>query len=144
MDKLVQGKTILFIIFRFNCLNSGVIVANIKNCNFIIAIGTVSKIPLIRLAKELKAKPASTSRGASRISRKINVSKGTMEWARMCKWTKNEKKDAINSKGRNLQYYEMEGNSGSCFRWEGPNVALDSDTNFGAEVSTFFALSYRL
>ena len=59
MDKLVQGKTILFVIFRLNCLNSGVIVANIKNCNFIIVIGTVSKMPLVRLVKELKTKSTS-------------------------------------------------------------------------------------
>ena len=39
----------------------------------------------VRLAKELKAKPASTSRGVSRNSRKIHVSKGTMEFARKCK-----------------------------------------------------------
>ena len=74
MDKLLQGKTILFVIFRFNCLSSGVIVANVQHCRFVIVIGTVSKMPLVRLAKELKAKPASTSRGASRISRKVNVS----------------------------------------------------------------------
>ena len=27
--------------------------------------------------------------------------------------------------------------------WEDPNVALHNDTNFGAEVSIFFGLSYR-
>ena len=101
-------------------------------------------MPLVRLVKELKAKPASTSRGASRISRKVNVSKGTMELARKCKKTKNEKKDAINKKDRNLQYNEMEGSSGNCFIWEYPNVAFHNHTNFGAEVSIFFALSYRL
>ena len=58
MDKLIQDKTTLFVIFRFNCLNSAIIVANIKNYNFIIVIGTVSKMPLVRLPKELKAKPA--------------------------------------------------------------------------------------
>ena len=143
IDKLVQGKTILFVIFSFNCINSGVIIVNIKNCNFIIVIRTVSKMPLVRLVKESKAKPASTSRGASRISRKVNVSKGTMELARKCKKTKNEKKDAINKKDRNLQYNEIEG-SGNCFIWEDPNVALHNDTIFGAEVSIFFALRYRL
>ena len=144
MDKLVQGKTILFVIFMFNCINSGVIVANIKNCNFIIVIRTASKMPLVRLVKELKAKPASTSRGASRISRNVNVSKGTMELARKCKKTKNEKKDAINKKDRNLQYNEMESSSGNCFTWKDPNVALHNGINFGAEVSIFFALNYKL
>ena len=140
MDKLVQGKTILFIIFRFICHNSGVIVANIQHCNFIIVIGTVSNMPLVRLAKELKAKPASTSRGVSRNSRKVHVSKGTMELARTCKKMKNEKKDATNSKNRNFQHNEMEDSSGSCFMWEYPNVALHNDTNFGAEVRIFFRL----
>ena len=74
MDKLVQGKRILFVIFRFNCHNSGVIiVANIQDINFIIVIGTVSNMPLVRLAKELKAKPASTSRGVYKNSRKVHV-----------------------------------------------------------------------
>ena len=101
-------------------------------------------MPLVRLVKESKAKPASTSRGASRISRKVNVSKGTMQLARKCKKTKNEKKDVINKKDRNLQYNEMEGSSGNYFIWEDPNVALHNDTNFGAEVSIFFALNCRL
>ena len=85
MDELFQGKTMLFVIFRFNCHNSGVKSPNLQNSNFIIVIGTVSKIPLARLAKELKAKPASSSRGVSRNSRRIHVSKGTMELARKCK-----------------------------------------------------------
>ena len=76
MDKLVQGKTILFVIFRFSYHNSGAIVANIQDCNFIIIIGTISKMPLVRLAKELKVKPSSTSRGVSRNSRKVHISKG--------------------------------------------------------------------
>ena len=101
-------------------------------------------MPLVRLAKELKAKPASTSRGASRISRKVNVSEWTNESARKCKKTKNEKKDGINSKDRNLEYNEMDESCGSCFIWEDPNVVLHKDAKFGAEVSTFFALSYRL
>ena len=126
MDKLVQGKTILFVIFRFNYHNSGIIVANTKICNFIIVIGTVSKMPLVRLVKELKTKPTSTSRGASRISRKVNVSKGTMDLARKCKKTKNENKDAINKMDRNLQYNEMEGSSGNCFIWENPNAFFPS------------------
>ena len=92
MGKLVQGKTILFIIFRFNCDNSGVIVANIQDCHFIIVIGTVSKIPLVRLAKELKTKPVFTSRGVSGNYRKVHVSKGTMELARKCKKKKNEER----------------------------------------------------
>ena len=58
MDKLVQDKTILFVIFRFNCHNSGVPVANIQNCNFIIVIITVSNwyasMPLVTLAKSWK------------------------------------------------------------------------------------------
>ena len=130
----------MFVIFRFNCHNSGVIVANIQDCNFIIVIGVVSNMPLVRLAKELKAKPASTSRGVSTNSRKVYVSKGTMELARKCKKTKNERKDVINSKDRNLQHNEIEGSSGSCFMWEDPNVVLHIDTNFGAEVSIFFGL----
>ena len=101
-------------------------------------------MPIVGLVKELKAKLASTSRGASRISRKVNVSKGTMQLARKCKKTKNEKKDVINKKDRNLQYNEMEGSSGNYFIWEDPNVALHNDTNFGAEVSIFFALNCRL
>ena len=67
-----------------------------------------------------------------------------MELARKCKKTKNEKKDAISSKDRNLECNETEGSSGSCFIWEDPNVALHNDSNFGAEVSKFFALSYKL
>ena len=86
-------------------------------------------MPLVRLAKELKAKPASTSRGVSRNSRKVHVSKGTMELARKSKKTKNESEDGINSKDSNLQHNEMEGSSGSCFMWEDPNVALHSDPN---------------
>ena len=66
-----------------------------------------------------------------------------MELARKCKKTKNERKHVINSKDRNLQHNEMEGSSGSCFMWEDPNVVLHNDTHFGAEVSIFFALSYR-
>ena len=38
----------------------------------------------------------------------------------------------------------MEGSSGNYFIWEDPNVALHNDTNFGAEVSIFFALNCRL
>ena len=103
-------------------------------------IGTESNMPLARLAKELKANLASTSRGVSRNSRKAYVSKGTMELAKKCKKTKNERKDAINSKDRNLQHNEMEGSSGSCFMWEDPNVAFHNGTNFGAEVSILFGL----
>ena len=63
-----------------------------------------------------------------------------MELPRKCKKTKNEKKNAINSKDRNLQHNEMEGSSGSGFMWEDPNIALHNITNFGAEVSIFFGL----
>ena len=78
----------MFVILRFNCHNSDVIVANIENCNFIIEIGTVSKISLVRVAKDLKAKPALTSRGVSRNSAKVHVSKRTMKLARKCQTTK--------------------------------------------------------
>ena len=132
LDKSVQGKTISFVIFRFNCHKSAVIV-----------IGNVSKMSLVRLAEELKEKPASTSRGFSRNSRKVHVSKGTMESPRICQKTKNERKDAMNSNGRNLKPNEMERSSGCYFMWEDPNVALHNDTNFGAEGSIFFALNYR-
>ena len=63
-----------------------------------------------------------------------------MELARKFKKTKNERKDAINSKGRKLQHNQMEGSSGSCLMWEDPNVALYNDTNFGGEVSIIFGL----
>ena len=69
--------------------------------------------------------------------------KGPWNQLESAKKTKNENKDAINNKDRYLQYNEMEGSSGSCFIEEDPNVALHNDTNFGAEVSIFFALSYR-
>ena len=92
------------------------------------------------MIKKLKAKSASTSRAVSRNSRKVHISKGTMELARKCKKTKNERKDVINSKDRNLPHNEMEDGSGSCFMWEDPKVALHTDTNFGAEVSIFFEL----
>ena len=101
-------------------------------------------MPLVQLAKELKAKPASTSRSVSRNFRKVHVSKGIIELARKCRKTENERKDAMNSKDRNLLHNEMKGNTGSSFMWEDPNVALHNDTNFGAEVTIFFALSYRL
>ena len=130
MNKFVPGKTILFVI-RFSCHNGGVIiVANIQDSNFIIVIETILNMPLVRLAKELKAKPASTSRGVSRNSRKVHLSKGTMELARKCKKTNKESKDAINSTDRNLRHNEMEGSNGSCFMCEDPNVALNKDTNF--------------
>ena len=60
------------------------------------------------------------------------------------KKTKYKRKDVINSKDRNLQHDQIEGSSGSSFMWENPNVALHNDTNFGTEVSIFFALSYKL
>ena len=88
LDKFVQDQIILFVILRFSCRNSDVTVANIENCNFITEIGTVSKILLVRLAKDLKAKPGLTSRGVSRNSEKVHVSKRTMELARKCQKTK--------------------------------------------------------
>lgn len=65
-------------------------------------------------------------------------------WPESAKRQKNERKYAMNSSDRKLHHDKMEGSSGGCFIWKDKNVALPNDTNFGTEISRFFALSFRL